>query len=138
MDVGSVISGQVRPPGYLRTETIQQIGMDVSGSGAVAWCVHRFGLVSNHRLIGRTSAVEPGAGIAFELTSKRGAALITKHQTYREDIERELNFKNYIKKHYESWVGFSRELGHGDDIRQTHSRDWCRLDSGVCNRCILG
>ena len=61
--------------------------------------------------------MEPGAKIAFELTSKRGAALITKHKTYREDIERELNFKNYIKKHYESWVDFSQEVGHGDDIR---------------------
>ena len=76
-----------------------------------------FGLVSNRRLIGRASAVEPGAGIAFELISKQGAALITKHPTYQEDIERELNFVNYIKRHYESWVDFSREHGHGENIR---------------------
>lgn len=61
--------------------------------------------------------MEPGARIAFELTSKRGAALITKHPTYREDIERELIYKKYTKKHYQSWLDFSQERGHGDDIR---------------------
>jgi len=61
--------------------------------------------------------VEPGARIAFELTSRQGAALITKHPTYREDVERERRFANYTKKHYESWIEFARELDHGDDIR---------------------
>ena len=76
-----------------------------------------FGLVDNHRLIGRASTVEPGAGITFELTRNQGAALITKHPTYQEDIERELIFEDYIKKHYQSWVDFSRESGHGRDIQ---------------------
>jgi hypothetical protein len=61
--------------------------------------------------------VEPGAEITFELTRNQGAALVTKHPTYREDAERELTFENYIKKHYQSWVDFSRERGHGRDIR---------------------
>ena len=61
--------------------------------------------------------MEPGAGITFELTSKQGAALITKHPTYREDIERKRRFRNYINDHYESWVEFARELDHGDNIR---------------------
>ena len=76
-----------------------------------------FGRVHNHRLIERASAVEPGAGIAFELNSKRGAALVTKHYTYREDIEREVPFEDYIKKHYQSWVDFSLEQGHGRNIK---------------------
>ena len=76
-----------------------------------------FGQVHNHRLIERASTVEPGAGFAFELTSKRGAALVTKHHTYREDIEREANFEAYIKKHYQSWVDFSLEKGHGRNIK---------------------
>jgi hypothetical protein len=76
-----------------------------------------FGLVSNCRLIKLASAVEPGAGISFELTRNQGAALITKHPTYREDIERDLTFEDYIIKHYESWVDFSRERGHGRDIQ---------------------
>ena len=70
-----------------------------------------------HRLIERASTVEPGAGISFELTRNQGAALVTKDTTYREDVERELTFESYIKKHYQSWVDFSRERGHGRDIR---------------------
>ena len=37
LDVGPIIPGEVRPPGYLRTNTIRQIGVDVGGSVAVAW-----------------------------------------------------------------------------------------------------
>lgn len=117
LDVSSIIRRQARPPGYLRTSTVRQIGVDVGGSMAVPLCVCNLCLTGNHRLIGRASAVEPGVEIAFELTSKQGAALITKHPTYREDIERQLTFKNYAKKHYQSWVDFSKEHGHGDDIR---------------------
>ena len=59
----------------------------------------------------------PGAKFSFELTNKQGAALITDHPTHREDIERHLNFKNYTKRHYDSWVDFAQEKGYGDDIR---------------------
>ena len=61
--------------------------------------------------------MEPGAKIAFELTRKQGAALITKNPTYREDIEREATFEIYIKQHYNSWVEFARERGDGENIR---------------------
>jgi len=61
--------------------------------------------------------VEPGARIAFELTSKQGATLITKYPTYREDIERDRRFVNYIKQHYESWVDFAREQDYPEDVR---------------------
>ena len=60
--------------------------------------------------------MEPGARIAFELTSERGAALVTKCPTYREDIEWETHFKNYTKKHFDSWVDFARGK-HGSDLR---------------------
>lgn len=56
--------------------------------------------------------MEPGARLALELDQQQGAALITKHATYREDIERRLTFEKYIKKHYDSWVDFAREHGH--------------------------
>ena len=69
------------------------------------------------RLNEYTSAVEPGARISFELTSKQGAALVTKHPTYREHIERDRRFVNYIKRHYESWVEFAREQDHPEDVR---------------------
>ena len=39
LDIGPIIS-KTRPPGYLRTNTVRQIGVDVSGSIAVAWCAH--------------------------------------------------------------------------------------------------
>jgi hypothetical protein len=42
LDVDSVALGGVRPPGYLHTNTIREIGVDVGGSAAVAWCVCRF------------------------------------------------------------------------------------------------
>jgi len=61
--------------------------------------------------------LEPGVSISFELTEKQGAALVTKYRTYREDIELESAFKAYTKRHYDSWVAFARDAGHGDDIR---------------------
>ena len=61
--------------------------------------------------------MEPGAKITFELTNKQGAALVTKHPTYREHIERERRFENYIKRHYESWVEFAREQDYPEDVR---------------------
>ena len=61
--------------------------------------------------------MEPGARITFELTSKRGAALITKHPTYKEDIERDRIFVDYMKQHYDSWVEFAREHGYPEDVR---------------------
>lgn len=61
--------------------------------------------------------MEPGASLAFELTRKQGAALITKHPTRREDVERERTFENYTKRHYESWVDFARERGDGENVK---------------------
>lgn len=68
-------------------------------------------------LIKHNSPVRPGVKMTFRLTSKQGAALITNHATYREDIEREHNFETYIKKYYDSWVDFAQEQGHGEDIK---------------------
>jgi len=55
--------------------------------------------------------------MAFELTRKQGAALITKHPTYRDEIERERTFENYTKQHYDSWVNFARERGDGENVK---------------------
>ena len=118
LDVGPIIRGEVRPPGPLSTSTVKQIGANVGGSSAVPWCVHlHYVPVCNRGLIQHSSAVGPGAKFSFELTSKQGAALITDHPTHQEDVERHLNFKNYTKRHYDSWVDFAQEKGHGDDIR---------------------
>ena len=37
LDIGPIIPGEIRPPGYLRTNAVQQIKADVGGSVAVAW-----------------------------------------------------------------------------------------------------
>ena len=53
---------------------------------------------------------------SLRLAGGQGAALVTKYQTRREDIQRAGTFENYVKRHYKSWVAFARETGHGNDI----------------------
>ena len=61
--------------------------------------------------------LEPCSSISFQLTGDKGAALLTKHMTYREDIRRERTFEEYTKKHYDSWVTFARDTGYGNDVK---------------------
>ena len=61
--------------------------------------------------------LEPGFSISFELTDKQGAALVTRHHTFREDIELESTFEAYTKRHYNSWDEFARKTGHGNDVK---------------------
>lgn len=61
--------------------------------------------------------LQPGSSISFQLTGDQGAALLTKHPTYREDIQLERTFEEYTKVHYSSWVAFARERGHGSDVK---------------------
>ena len=63
------------------------------------------------------SPVEYGGGFSFELSGDSGAALVTRHPTYREDSLRESAFVKYTKRHYESWVTFARQKEYGDDVR---------------------
>jgi hypothetical protein len=37
---------------------------------------------------------------------------MTKHQTYREDLEQDLLFDQAFTKHYRSWLSFAREKGY--------------------------
>ena len=60
--------------------------------------------------------LEPGSTISFQLMGGRGAALVTKYQSYREDIDQAGTFEKYVKEHYASWVAFARETGRGNDI----------------------
>jgi len=64
------------------------------------------------------SALEPGSSISFQLTGgDQGAALLTKHPTYREDVELGRAFEIYTKEHYDSWVAFARKRGHPEGIK---------------------
>ena len=78
-----------------------------------------FDLPDRPRLISNSFArpLEPGASFSFELTGKRGAALVTKYQTYKQDALKRAAFERYTKKHYASWVAFSREKEYGDDVK---------------------
>ena len=42
---------------------------------------------------------------------------MTRYQTYKQDALKRAAFERYTKKHYESWVAFSREKQYGDDVR---------------------
>jgi len=64
-----------------------------------------------------SSMLEPGSSISFQLTGDQGAALLTKHPTYREDAELGRAFEVYTKEHYDSWVAFARKRGHPDGIK---------------------
>jgi len=53
--------------------------------------------------------LEPGAYFSYKLTGKRGAALVTRYKTYIEDALKQDALEQYTKKHYDSWVEFSRK-----------------------------
>ena len=61
--------------------------------------------------------MEPGSSFSFELVQKKGAALVTRCFTFREDIDLEAAFEEYTKHHYRSWVSFAREKRLGNDIK---------------------
>ena len=60
--------------------------------------------------------LESCRSISFRLSGGQGAALVTKYQTFREDIQRAGTFEKYVKEHYASWVEFVSVTGHGDNI----------------------
>ena len=61
--------------------------------------------------------LELGADFSLELNGNCGAALVTKHPTYREDHLREVTFGEYTKRHYGSWVKFASDMGYGYDVQ---------------------
>lgn len=61
--------------------------------------------------------LEPGAHFSYQLTGDHGAALVTKYKTYVTDAQEQDTFKQYTRKHYDSWVTFVRNKRYGDDVR---------------------
>ena len=71
----------------------------------------------NHsHLISKTSirSVEPDTSFSYTLTGKHGAALVTRHKTYREYTIKQGTFMRYTEQHYESWVTLTSEVGYGN------------------------
>jgi len=117
LNVGPIVYSQPRLPGCLSTNTVRETGIDLGVSISPIPYVHSDASVLPPNSDARPRMLEPGVSISFELTEKQGAALVTKYRTYREDVELESVFKAYVKRHYDSWVTFAREAGHGDDIK---------------------
>jgi len=115
LSVGPTFNTQPRSPGYLSTDTVEEISVHVRAPmypyvRSVAHIYPRTSDVCSRRL-------EPGSSISFQLTGGQGAALLTKHPTYREDAKLGRTFEEYTKTHYNSWVAFARECGHPNDIK---------------------
>ena len=117
LDVGPIHRTQPRLSGCLSTITVRGSGVDIGASICPIPCVCSVGSVSSSTSVTSYRMLEPGVKISFEHKKEQGASLVTKYQTYREDIKRELDFKAYTKRHYDSWVAFARDAKYGDDIK---------------------
>ena len=110
---------------------------------ACAFCpLHHFPLV--HDIPSRP--LEPSVHFSFELTGTRGAALVTKYPTYREDSLLAAAFEEYTKRHYDSWVAFARHKKYGNDVQPVlvygfdMTRDFAMVaysDEGTSLKCDL-
>ena len=118
LDVGLIPdAAQPRPPGYLSTNTVREIPAHLRSQTHPTPYVRFVASASSKPSDVCSRMWEPGSRISFRLTGAQGAALLTKHETYSEDIQRERTFEEYTKEHYGSWVAFARETGHGNDIK---------------------
>ena len=115
LDVGQTFTIEPRPPGYLSTKTVRET-RDRPG-GSIYPYAHPVASVPFRTSDACFSMLEPCSSSSFQLTGDRGAALLTKHPIYREEIQLEGTFKEYTKEHYDSGVAFARERGHPDDIK---------------------
>ncbi|KAF9785317.1 hypothetical protein BJ322DRAFT_824180 [Thelephora terrestris] len=105
LDVGKIVKGAPLAAGALCTKDVRETRVhstpsEVSSTPASS--------PPPSPQMGSTSVT------SFRLTGGQGAALLTKYSTYREDIQRTGTFEKYAKEHYDSWVTFARETGHGD------------------------
>ena len=115
LDVGPTFVTQPRSPGYLSTNAVRETPTRLRAP--MYPYVRSIVPVPCRTSDPRCSMLEPGSGILFQLTGDQGAALLTKHPTYREDVELGRAFEIYTKEHYESWVAFARKRGHPDGIK---------------------
>jgi len=115
LDVGTIVNTLPRLPGYTSSKTVQE--KPCQGRGRMYPYVHSITSFSSRTSDVCSSLLETGSSVSFQLEGSQGAALLTKHPTYREDVQQERTFEEYIKEHYDSWVAFARERGHPNDIK---------------------
>jgi len=114
LNVGPILHTPPQSPGSLSAGAVLE--MPANAKESTNPYVHSVTSISS-RTSGMCSSMEPGSSILFQLTGGKGAILLTKHSIYREDVQRERNFKEYAKVHYDSWVVFAREHGHSSSIK---------------------
>jgi len=112
LDVGPILNTEPQSPGFLTAGAIREI----PARARMYPYVHTAASISSRILDVYSRMLEPGSSISFRLTGGQGAALLTKHPTYREDVQLERNFEEYTKENYDSWVAFARERGHPNNI----------------------
>jgi len=115
LDVGPILNTEPRSPGFLSAGGVREIPTRARAS--MYPYVRSFASLSPRTSKACSSMLEPSSGISFRLTGDQGAVLLTKHWTYSEDIQRRGTFEEYAKTHYDSWVTFARECGHGNDVK---------------------
>ena len=121
LDVGPIINRQPRLPGCLSTDNVRTTRARLTSPGSPRPSPPVPYVCSLTSIPCSTSSLwsmmlQSSHCIPLQLTGERGAALVTKYQTHREDIQRVGKFENYMKRHYNSWVAFARETGHGNNI----------------------
>ena len=108
LEIGHPIRSQPLLPGCLCTNTVKGTGTNLSASvSATSYGIPNF---ISAVFLSHPRFLEPGASFSFELTEKRGAALITNYHTHREDIEPEATFKECG---YDGWEAQASILAPG-------------------------
>jgi len=118
LDIGPIFNtGQPRAPGYLSTSGVRETRARLTPSASSVPYVYPVVPVPSSISNTCSRTLEPGSSFSFQLTEAQGAALVTKYLTRCEDVQLNGNSIKYTKDHYDSWVTFARETGHGDDIK---------------------
>ena len=118
LSVGTPTCGEPRKPDCLRTSTVRHIGAGLGTTEFISRYVPFLGPPSTFSFKNAPPRLlENRASCSFELTGDCGAALLTMDPTYPEDSPAKSEFDEYTKRHYESWVNFSRHKHGRDDIR---------------------
>jgi len=115
LTVGRTTLSQPRPAGCI--QTFQEFGVGPSVSVSTPPCVLSISQSFAYLRNMPPRPPKPGVPFSFNLTGNRGAALLTRYPTYREDARSESGFEKYTKLHYESWVAFAIHKGCKGNVR---------------------
>jgi hypothetical protein len=129
LDIGRILHPQPRVPGYLtanrktttvrftastpQSSTSSSLTTSPSLTPPVPYVPSVTSLLPNDSDM-NSRMLGSGSSIRFRFTEAHGAALVTKYQTYRENVQEVGKFEKYTKENHASWVEFARDAGYGD------------------------